>query len=165
MKAILACDPSGGIGYQGRLPWSFLKDDLKRFKELTDGHVIVMGRNTWESLPKKPLPNRLNLVITSKQLDLPPGAISIPSIDKLGDFKNVWVIGGAQLLLSCWNSINEIHLSKTYTKYTCDTFINLVQLKNDFAFIDAKSLIDHKYETWIRKRNATVPRLTTGYTE
>ena len=163
MKAILACDPQGGIGYQNSLPWKYLDGDLRRFKELTDGQVIVMGRNTWESLPKKPLPNRLNLVVTSKQLDLPPGAISIPSIDKLGDFNSVWMIGGAQLLLSSWDKIVEIHLSATHAKYTCDTFIDIVKLKNEFVLIGESNYRDHTYEIWKRK-NETIPRLATGHT-
>ena len=54
MKLILACDPNGGIGYQNTLPWTNIRGDLPRFKALTDNGVVVMGRNTWESLPKKP---------------------------------------------------------------------------------------------------------------
>jgi dihydrofolate reductase len=55
MKLIVACDPKGGIGYNNKLPWSKIEGDLPRFKELTTGKVILMGRNTWDSLPKKPL--------------------------------------------------------------------------------------------------------------
>ena len=55
MKAILAMTPNGGIGLNNQLPWDSLEGDLKRFKELTTGQTIVMGRSTWESLPKKPL--------------------------------------------------------------------------------------------------------------
>ena len=55
MKLLVACDPNGGIGYKKKLPWTNLRGDLQRFKQLTENQVIVMGRHTWESLPKKPL--------------------------------------------------------------------------------------------------------------
>ncbi len=53
MKLIIACDPNGGIGYENRLPWSNIQGDLPRFKRLTEGQTVIMGRNTWDSLPKK----------------------------------------------------------------------------------------------------------------
>jgi dihydrofolate reductase len=151
MKAILACDPRGGIGYQNRLPWPFLNGDLKRFKELTSNQVIVMGRNTWKSLPKKPLPHRLNIVVSSQKLELPPGAICVNSLDHFSVFKDAWIIGGNKLLLSAWDLIDEIHLSITSTEYTCDTFIDLVKLKNEFKVYGASGHGDHVYEIWKRE--------------
>ena len=80
MKLILACDPTGGIGKDNQLPWSMLEGDLPRFKSLTANQVIVMGKNTWLSLPKKPLPSRLNFVVSSSLLDLPNGALLIKDL-------------------------------------------------------------------------------------
>ncbi|MDE6028560.1 MAG: dihydrofolate reductase, partial [Muribaculaceae bacterium] len=57
--AIVATNLSGAIGRKGNLPWH-LPEDLRHFKELTMGHPVIMGRKTWESLPKRPLPGRLN---------------------------------------------------------------------------------------------------------
>ena len=152
MKAVIACDPNGGIGYQNKLPWTQLQGDLPRFKSLTDGQVIVMGRNTWESLPKKPLPNRLNIVVTTQKLDLPAGAIATNNIEHFVHFKHAWLIGGSQLINSCWHMIDEIHLSRTIARYTCDTFINLISLENEFRlFLKDPTPIDHQYEIWIRK--------------
>ena len=62
ISAIVAVDNNWGIGYNGDLLIS-IPDDLKHFKDVTSGHTVVMGLNTWNSLPKKPLPNRLNIVI------------------------------------------------------------------------------------------------------
>ena len=109
MKLILAVDPNGGIGYNNDLPWPKLAGDLPRFKSLTSGQAVIMGRNTWESLPKKPLPNRLNFVVTSKQLDMPPGAITVKDLTPFKYFPNCWLIGGAQLVNSSWDYIHEIH--------------------------------------------------------
>lgn len=64
ISAIVAVDNNWGIGYKGEL-LEHLPPDMKYFKELTTSHVVVMGRKTWDSLPNKPLKDRLNLVITS----------------------------------------------------------------------------------------------------
>ena len=69
IKAILACDQDWGIGKDGDLPWPHNTEDLKWFKESTIGGVVVMGKSTWNSLPRKPLPNRKNIIITSSEQD------------------------------------------------------------------------------------------------
>jgi dihydrofolate reductase len=146
MKLIVACDPKGGIGYNNKLPWSKIEGDLPRFKELTQGQNIVMGRNTWESLPKKPLPNRTNYVLSSKMVDY---AVTVFTIDLVPN--DSWIIGGAKVIETCWSLIDEIHLSRTFTEYTCDTFINLVKLEEDFVCWFKEDLSDHSYEIWKRK--------------
>ena len=146
MKLIVACDPKGGIGYNNTLPWSKIEGDLPRFKALTQGQNIVMGRNTWESLPKKPLPNRTNYVLSSKAVGQ---AVTVSAIDLIPD--DSWIIGGAKVIETCWSLIDEIRLSRTFTEYTCDTFINLVKLEEDFVCWFKENLSDHSYEIWKRK--------------
>jgi len=148
MKLIVACDPKGGIGYDNKLPWSKIEGDLPRFKALTTGFPVVMGRNTWESLPKKPLPNRINYVFSSKALD---GAITLSDPIFLESVKDGWVIGGAKVIETCWHLIDEIHLTRVLTEYTCDTFINLVKLENEFTCWFKEQHTDHTYEIWKRK--------------
>lgn len=150
MKLIVACDPSGGIGYNNKLPWSKLEGDLPRFKELTTGKVILMGRNTWESLPKQPLPNRINVVVSSKDIPEITTLTSLPSRDTM-DLVDVWLIGGAKLINSSWHLIDEVHLSRTVAEYTCDTFINLVKLEQEFMCWFKEQHTDHSYEIWKRK--------------
>ena len=65
VKIIVAVDKKGAIGKNNDLLYT-IKEDLKNFKELTSGNIVVMGRNTWDSLPIKPLPNRTNIVLTKK---------------------------------------------------------------------------------------------------
>jgi dihydrofolate reductase len=150
MKLIVACDPKGGIGYKNKLPWDKIQGDLPRFKRLTDDCVIVMGRKTWESLPKKPLPNRTNLIITSQlMVHLPDDAFTTMTIDDITD--DAWIIGGAQLINSSWEKIHEVHLTKTYTEYTCDVFIDLLYLENNFVRIHNEVFPDHEYQIWKRK--------------
>ena len=150
MKLIVACDPKGGIGYNNKLPWNNLRGDLPRFKALTTGKVIIMGRNTWESLPKKPLPNRINVVMTSKDIEGVTTLTGLPDKDTM-DLADVWMIGGARSINTSWHLINEVHLSRTFAEYTCDTFIDLVKLEREFLCWFKENNIDHSYEIWKRK--------------
>lgn len=147
MKLIIACDPKGGIGFDGKLPWTNLQGDLPRFKELTSGKIVVMGRKTWDSLPKKPLPNRTNWVKTTRPID----GVTNPDHDVIAKEREVWLIGGAKMIESYWQYIDEIHLSRTFAEYTCDTFIDLLRLENEFMCWFKDTLTDHTYEIWKRK--------------
>ncbi|HZQ33765.1 MAG TPA: dihydrofolate reductase [Mycobacterium sp.] len=94
---IWAQSASGVIGRAGRIPWR-LPEDLARFKDLTMGHTVVMGRRTWESLPARvrPLPGRRNIVLTRQTDYAADGAEVVTSLeDALG--ADVWVIGGAEI--------------------------------------------------------------------
>ena len=94
MKGILvAVSPEGIIGKDNSIPWHY-SADLKRFKRLTLGKTVIMGRRTWESLPVKPLPDRRNIVITQSSLDDVECFSSID--DALATCEgDVWFIGGA----------------------------------------------------------------------
>lgn len=167
MKLIIACDPTGGIGYKNKLPWDKLEGDLPRFKELTNGKVVVMGRKTWDSLPVKPLPNRLNYIYTSDPYSLPfvynyKNGINheknVTCIFGFNDLKtlkyfneNACIIGGADLINKTWDRIHEIHLSRTKSHYACDKFIDLVYLENNFGLVESTEYTDHYYEIWTRQ--------------
>lgn len=150
MKLIIACDPNGGIGYENKLPWSKIEGDLPRFKALTTGKVVFMGRNTWESLSAKPLPNRINIVITSKVID---DVRTMPRISVRDNifYKDAWIIGGAKLIDTHWWCIDEIHLTKTFTEYTCDASIDLLYLEKVFTLVSEENFSDHVYQIWKRK--------------
>ena len=150
MKLIVACDKNGGIGYQNKLPWNKINGDLPRFKKLTDGGVVVMGSNTYRSLPIKPLPNRINFIVTGDIGFYPSCCFTIPNLDYLKGFKNAWIIGGAQLINSSWDLIDEVHLTQTFTEYTCDAYIDLVQLQKNFKIVAASGHGDHNYEVYHR---------------
>ena len=153
MKLILACDPDGGIGYQNRLPWTNIRGDLPRFKRLTEGQTVIMGRNTWDSLPKKPLPGRLNFVVSSSELEAEHhNVIRVPDMKFIQpDDVEFWIIGGAKLIETSWKNIDEIHLTKVYDHYTCDTFIDLLYVEHNFIRTWSEIFPDHTYEIWKRK--------------
>lgn len=94
---IWAQSTSGVIGRAGGIPWR-LPEDQARFKELTLGHTVVMGRLTWESLPQKvrPLPGRRNVVVTRQADYLADGADVVASLMD-APLADAWVIGGAQV--------------------------------------------------------------------
>ncbi|AKS36661.1 dihydrofolate reductase [Mycolicibacterium goodii] len=95
MRLIWAQSTAGVIGRDNTIPWR-LPEDLARFKELTMGHPVVMGRLTWESLPIKfrPLPGRRNIVVTRNSDYRAEGAEVVAD---LPDEPDAWVIGGAQI--------------------------------------------------------------------
>ena len=105
ISAIVAVDSNWGIGYNGDL-LEHIPEDLKYFKQLTSGNVVVMGRKTWDSLPRKPLPNRLNIIVTRNPkhfqdfTDIKSCAMSLDlneTIDLIQDTydKEVFIIGGS----------------------------------------------------------------------
>ena len=95
---IWAQSRDGVIGADGGIPWR-LPEDSRRFRELTSGGVVVMGRKTWDSLPERfrPLPNRRNIVISRDGGWSGEGAERTDDISEALAHDDVWVIGGAQL--------------------------------------------------------------------
>jgi dihydrofolate reductase len=98
-----------------------LPDDLKRFKEITTGHVVIMGRKTFDSLPKGPLPNRRNIVISrNKELKI-EGAVVYPSLDyafiKLMDEEEVFIIGGGQIYQQALSVADKLYLTKIHAAF------------------------------------------------
>lgn len=92
---IAAVDFNGYIGYQGKIPWH-ISEELKYFKKVTGDNPVIMGRNTWDSLPKKPLPNRENLIISRTKENC------YKCLDAALDYcyfkqKNPFVIGGSKV--------------------------------------------------------------------
>jgi dihydrofolate reductase len=155
MKLIIAACKNGGIGYNNKLPWSKIQGDLLRFKRLTTDKIVVMGRNTWDSLPVKPLPDRLNIVMTKKDIFFTAKKlVALSDINLLSNYPvdDIWIIGGAKLIDSCWHLIDEVHLSKVITQYHCDVFFDMIRLYEEFSLASVEAYSDHTYEIWKRKQ-------------
>lgn len=122
---IVAAARNGVIGRDGALPWH-LPGDLKRFKELTLGKPILMGRRTWDSLPRRPLPGRPNLVVSrSAQPGERDGAHWFASLDDARTFaqgaEELCVIGGAEIFRETLPIADTIHLTRVEQDVLGDT--------------------------------------------
>jgi dihydrofolate reductase len=123
---ILAAAENGVIGKDGAIPWR-IPEDLKRFKTLTMGKAVIMGRKTWDSLPKKPLPDRLNIVVSRNPEAMPHtgGAIRTGSLDAAIQIakvlkKDVMVIGGAEIYELALPFADRIELTEIHADFEGD---------------------------------------------
>ena len=155
---IWAQDANAAIGKAGTLPWNY-SEDLKNFKTLTTGHVIIMGRKTWDSLPIKPLPNRHNIVISSRELKNVDSYTSIEScIENLNinqTIKDVFIIGGMSIYKYFYDYADTLHITLINKIFlNTDTFfpINLDQIKSDFNCVFNEDITEElSFTRWIKK--------------
>lgn len=129
MILILAVDENFSIGYKGDMLFH-LKQDLSRFKKITSGNIMVMGRKTLESLPSsKPLPNRTHIVLTKDKHYKNHDAICLDNPDKLDDIiksldpnkeKDVFLIGGGNLVKQMLDKCDKAYI--TYVKKAFDNY-------------------------------------------
>ena len=131
INALFAVDAYGGMGFNGTLPWPHNTADMQHFRELTDGHVVVMGRKTWDD-PKmpKPLKGRITYVATNRpafNTATIKGNLKeeILKLEEKHPDKIIWVIGGPELLEQCDGLFNQLHLTHFKGSYKIDTKLNL----------------------------------------
>ena len=125
ISIIVAIAENYAIGKNNDLLWH-LPNDLKRFKELTTGHKIVMGKNTYLSLPKRPLPNRENIVITDIAGELFDGATTVYSIDQaialIGKDEEAFIIGGGMIYRQFLPLADRLYLTKVHHSFDADVY-------------------------------------------
>jgi dihydrofolate reductase len=121
---VVAVSRNGVIGREGGLPWH-ISSDLKRFKEITMGKPVIMGRRTWDSLPRKPLPGRRNIVLTRQEGFGAEGAeVATDPGDALrlcGTAPEVAVIGGGEVYRLFWPLVDRIYLTEVDLEVAGDT--------------------------------------------
>jgi dihydrofolate reductase len=126
---VVAVSRNGVIGRAGGLPWR-ISADLKRFKAITMGKPLIMGRKTWESLPKKPLPGRPNIVITRQKNYPAEGAIVVSDIPSAlaaaGQVEEVCVIGGGEIFDMFLPQTDRIYLTEVDLEVDGDTFFPMI---------------------------------------
>ena len=131
MKGILvAVSPEGIIGKNNSIPWHY-SADLKRFKRLTTGNTVIMGRKTWESLPIKPLPNRRNIVITRSSIE------EIDCFQSIDDALqtcegDVWFIGGAGIYEEAMKKADLIDMTLVPDNITGKNCIYFPKIGNEW---------------------------------
>jgi len=163
IKAILACDDTGGVSKGGTLPWPNNSTDLKWFKENTAGHVVVMGSTTWDDpyMPR-PLPNRVNVLVTSRPShhnranhyidgDL---TLSIPRIAEKYPGLITWVIGGPNIIEQTLGVIDEFYISRIPGDFDCDTHLPLKKIETLFNLTTVIHETGVTFEIWEKRKNA-----------
>ena len=123
IEMVVAVAENGIIGKDGDMPWR-LPSDLKHFKQVTMGCPIIMGRLTWESIGR-PLPGRVNIVISRSALDLPDGVVGVATPEEAlvaaGDAETVMIIGGGQIYKLFEPQAATIHLTEVHAAPDGDT--------------------------------------------
>jgi len=148
---IVALDKNNGIGKDGAIPWR-IPEDLKRFAQITSTTVdpdkqnaVIMGRKTWESIPEKfrPLPNRLNLVLTLGNTEF-PGAIAVHSfhgainlVEHTTKIERVFVIGGAKVYKRAMRHAENIYVTALDIEVVCDVFFPVIGTEFELSSWDA----------------------------
>ena len=141
IKAIMAIDEKGGISKGQSMPWPKNSIDLKWFKENTINNVVVMGRKTWEDpFMPTPLKSRINVLITNKNKELVEGADyylsgnvnnEIQNIQTEYKDKNIFIIGGSEVVNLTFNIIEQFYLTRIYGNYKCEKFIDISLIENN----------------------------------
>ncbi len=167
LVAIIACTPSGVIGLDGGMPWK-LGSDLRRFKSLTMGGTLIMGRKTFDSIGK-PLPGRETIVLTRAAPDLPPAphlqwVTTVEQVNAVAREldRPTFVVGGAEIYKLFFPFCDEIWLTRVWSAVQGDTRIELPL--DDFALLETsrhpqteRDSVPSEFQKWRRKNS--VPKM------
>jgi dihydrofolate reductase len=125
ISIIVAISDDYGIGRDNDLLWK-IPEDLKRFRRLTTGNCIIMGKRTWESLPKRPLPDRRNIVltdVTSECIDCSITAYSIQdALDKSSGCAEVFIMGGGSVYRQFMPLADRLYITRIHRSKPADTW-------------------------------------------
>ncbi|MBN2596728.1 dihydrofolate reductase [Labilibaculum sp.] len=159
VSIIVAVSRNQVIGKDNQLIWK-LSADLKRFKALTTGHTIIMGRKTFESIGK-PLPNRTSVIITRQGDYVAEGCIVVNSLEKalerFSDQEEVFIIGGGTIYKEALVKANKIYYTKVHKDFEGDTFFPVLDLKEwksvsrEDCLPDEKNEVPYSFIDYIRK--------------
>lgn len=152
VSIIVAVDENNAIGRNGDL-LCYLPNDLKHFKTATSGHTVIMGRRTFESLPKGALPNRTNIVITSDEAKNYPNCIVVRSLEEAfshcGDDVQPFIIGGGKLYHSTIQLAKTLYITRIHHTFDdADTFFPEIDF-NEWELVEKeehKADEKHRYD-------------------
>lgn len=147
-----------GIGYKGQLCY-YIKKDLQRFKKLTEGNIVIMGSNTYRSLPKGALPNRTNIVISNSSKDNFPNCLVYSSLEgcleELSKSENpAFIIGGEMLYKSSLPYVSKVYLTEIKGNPKADTFFP--ELGEDFVVVNRETFKEEETYDFIEFRRVSI---------
>ncbi len=156
---IAAAAENNALGKDNQMIWH-LPDDFKRFKQLTTGHYIILGRKTFESFPK-PLPNRTHVIITRQKNYKAEGCIIVNSVPEalktVPENETIFIIGGAEIYNQTIAIADKIELTRVHTSIDADAFFPEINpekwqlIEEDFHPKDEKHAFDFTFKTFILK--------------
>lgn len=158
---IVAIDSANGIG-KNNDQLAYISSDLKRFKNLTTGHTIIMGRKTFEALPKGALPNRRNVVISRQANYIAAGAEVVSSVEQAlrlcANDDRVFVIGGGEIYRLMLPQADELYITRILHSFEgVDTFFPAIEpqfwrsINEEGPFEDEKTQLSYIYSDLVRK--------------
>ena len=166
ISIIVAIAENNAIGKDNKLLWH-ISDDLKRFKKITANHTVIMGKNTFFSLPNGALPNRTNIVISDDKNDKIKDCVMAYSIEdainKCDDNKENFIIGGASVYRQFLKYTNKLYLTKVHKSFEADTFFPEINL-NEWKLIERQDFKPDKknffsYSYLVYKKNYIFDKL------
>lgn len=152
IAAIVAVDENWGIGYNGDL-LAHIPEDLKYFKKLTTGNVVIMGRKTWDSLPKKPLLDRINVIITSQKKEIENDNLAFLPMDYVKSLikddndilEDIFIIGGGTIYKELLPYCNKIYITKIQKQFeNVDTYFPNLEESKEWKLIDSSDTLTHE---------------------
>lgn len=156
---IAAASENNVLGYNNKIIWH-LPNDFKRFKQITSGHFIIMGRKTFESFPK-PLPNRTHVVITNQNEYTAEGCLIVNSFEEALSIcpknETIFVIGGGEIYNLALPFADKIELTRVHSFFEGDAFFPEIDKKEwilqnkEVQTMDDKHAFDYTFETYVRK--------------
>ena len=125
ISIIVAVSEDLGIGKDNELLWH-ISEDLKRFKRLTSGNAVIMGKKTWESLPRKPLPGRKNIVLTDDPEEVIENALTAYSIDdalgRCGKEEDIFIMGGGSVYRQFIPLADRLYITHVHKRSPADVY-------------------------------------------
>ena len=152
INIIVATSENNVIGRGNDIPW-YIPEDLEHFKKLTTGNTVIMGRKTYESLPKeyRPLPNRINIVITRDKSYQAKGCLVVNSLEdalrKADNDKEIFIIGGGQIYREGLKFAERIYLTKIHKNIEGDTYFP--KLNKFWKLVDEEEKSGFSFLTYI----------------
>ena len=162
ISIIVAVSDDWGIGWDNKLLWH-IPEDLKRFKRLTIGKCVIMGKKTWESLPKRPLPGRKNIVLTDipdECIDCSVTAYSVEdALSKCDRNEEVFIIGGGSVYRQFLPVADRLYITHVHKKALSDVFfpeidkLQWVVVEKEEYVSDDNNRIPYTYVVYERRRS------------
>lgn len=162
ISIIVAVSEDWGIGKDNELLWH-ISEDLKRFKRLTSGNTVIMGKKTWESLPRRPLPGRINIVLTDNPNESIENAVTAYSIrdslNKCDQNEEIFIIGGGSIYRQFMPIADRLFITHVHMKAPADIYFPEIDLniweiteKEEFK-TDGDNSIPYTYTIYQRRNH------------